>query len=157
MRMTTVRTLILWICLIGLTALVSCQPDNQCRKENIVEMQVSFRNKAMSKVSLDSVSIHGVGSDSVLYDNKKSVNHVALPLHKTKEVTQFVFSNGTKADTLTLEHVNTENFISLECGCFVYHTLQNAYSCGTWIDSVAIITTEITTINAAEHIQVFFN
>lgn len=157
MRMTIVRRVILWIGLTVITVLVSCQPDNQCRKENIVQMQVSFKNKALSKVSLDSVTIQGVGSDSVLYDNKKSVNEVSLPLHKTKDKTQFVFSNGVKVDTLSIEHLNTDNFISLECGCFVYHTIQRAYSCGTWIDSVAIITTEITSINAEEHLQVFFN
>ena len=70
---------------------------------------------------------------------------------------KLVFSNGVKVDTLSIEHLNTDNFISLECGCFVYHTIQRAYSCGTWIDSVAIITTEITSINAEEHLQVFFN
>jgi len=153
----SVRLPILLVCLTILIGIVGCQPDNQCHKENIVEAQISFRNKALTKVSLDSVTIQGVGSDSVIYNNKKSLNHIALPLHKTQEVTQFVFSSGTRIDTLTLEHTNTENFISLECGCFVYHTLQNAYSCGTWIDSVAIINTEITTFNAEDHIQLFFD
>lgn len=151
---------LLHIALFGLAIItfgVSCQPNDQCYKENIVEMSVTFKDKNKAAVTLDSVTIQGVGSDSVLYANQKSVRTVSLPLQKTQNSTQYVFCSGNLVDTLTIEHTNTENFISLECGCFVYHTLQNIYSTGSWIDSVAIINPEITTANAQEHIQLFFN
>ena len=143
--------------LIMIVLCIGCQPDNQCRKENIAEAAVAFKDKDLKNISLDSVSIQGVGQDSILYNNKKSVREVSLPLHKTQNQTQFIFSSGSLIDTLTIEHINTENFISLECGCFIYHTIENAYSSGTWIDSVAIINKEITTANAKEHLQLFFD
>lgn len=136
---------------------MSCQPDSQCRQESIIEAKIAFKNKVQKDVVIDSITIQGVGSDSILYDNKKSVRSVDLPLHKTTNKTQFVFSNETYLDTLTIEHINTENFISLECGCFIYHTIEQAYSTGSWIDSIAVVNTEITTNNAKEHIQLFFN
>lgn len=137
--------------------LQACTPDEQCRKESIINMEITFYNDStLQKASVDSITIYGVDNDSILYNNQKSVSSVALPLQKTKNETQYVFTNGTYTDTLTIEHTNTDNFISIECGCFVYHNITNVYSQKTWIDSIAIINPDVTTTNYEdEHLQIF--
>ena len=92
---------------------------NTMLKSNKPIKVFELKDKDLKNISLDSVSIQGVGQDSILYNNKKSVREVSLPLHKTQNKTQFIFSSGSLIDTLTIEHINTENFISLECGCFI--------------------------------------
>lgn len=137
--------------------LQACTPDDQCRKESIVNMEITFYNDStLQKASVDSITIYGVNNDSILYNNQKNVATVALPLQKTKNETQYVFTNGEYTDTLTIQHTNSDNFISIECGCFVYHNITEVHSQKTWIDSIAIINPDVTTANYEdEHLQIF--
>lgn len=145
------------LCLI--LGLQACTSDDQCRKESIVNMEITFYNDStLQKASVDSITIYGADNDSILYNNQKSVSSVALPLQKTKDETRYVFTNGQYSDTLTIKHTNSDNFISIECGCFVYHNITDAFSNNTWIDSIAIINPDVTTANYEdEHLQIFMH
>lgn len=149
---------IIYLCTLCLTLwFQACTPDDQCRKESIVNMEITFYNDStLKKASVDSITIYGVDNDSILYNNQKSVSSVALPLQKTKNETQYVFTNGKYTDTLTIQHTNSDNFISIECGCFVYHNITDVHSKKTWIDSIAVINPDVTTTNYEdEHLQIF--
>lgn len=142
----------------GILFITGCQGDEQCRKENIVQMRMVFLDIETNKTyNADSITIQGVGNDSILYNNRKSISSIELPLHKTQERTQFAISSGDLKDTITLCHTNHDTFISLECGCFVYHTLNKVWSNHTWIDSISIINPEITASSEDEHLQIFFH
>lgn len=153
------NSILLFCTLYFIIWLQACTPDEQCRKESIVNMEINFYDKStLKKTPIDSITIYGVDNDSILYNNQKNVSSVALPLQKTKNETQYVFKNGKYNDTLTIQHTNSNNFISIECGCFVYHNITGIDFTHTWIDSIAIINPDVTTTNYEdEHLQIFMH
>lgn len=154
------KYLFLFLCVFSL----SCTPDSECRQELGVRLNVSYYAMepddetgflVAQKVLVDSLNVWGVGCDSILYNNNKALGEIFLPLKPNDEVSQFVFQYKTLIDTLTIYHTNENHFVSLECGCYVKHTLTDAFSHQSIIDSIAIINQQV--INAdEEHIQIFF-
>ena len=66
------------------------------------------------KLSIDSLWVKGVVTDSVLYSNRKSTNTVKLPLNSFAEESKFHFQFNTFTDTVTIRHKNINEFLSLE-------------------------------------------
>ena len=143
---------------------MACTPDTECRQSSEAFLNVNYYAMepdeetgflVAKKVSVDSLNIWGVDCDSVLYNNRKTMSEISLPLQPVNEVSQFVFQYKTLIDTLTIYHSNDNYFVSLECGCYVKHDLTDAFSCKTIIDSIAITNQQVTTFDE-EHIQIFF-
>ncbi len=106
--------------------------------------------------------------DSVLYNNEHSVSKIDLPLHKFElqsvyEITfnrTFVVSKGdtlswlNKKDTLTIDHANTDQYLSLDCGCIKVHTIDAAHITKHFVDSIHVINPKVNNINV-ENIQIY--
>ncbi len=106
-------------------------------------------------VIVDSLNVWGVGNDSILYLDKKGVSEVLLPLRSDTSVTQFVFQFKALTDTLTVYHTNINNYVSLECGCYVSYDLDTLESKNVLIDSIAIVNKQVRNFDE-EHVQIFF-
>lgn len=132
-----------------LALLAACEPDTTCRTDENVRLVLTMKGvhvsgtDTVSFTSIDSLTVYGVGSDSVLYNNNKSVSKISLPLRKNADSTQFVMTFNDKTDMLTVRHRNTDYFVSLACGCFVYHTIDTIYAGRSVIDSVGMVEYEI--------------
>ena len=121
-----------------LLVLLGCEPDTVCRTEENVYLKCVFSCDSMvttadstyyvSFTSIDSVSAVGVGRDSLLYDNQKAVSSLLLPLRRDTTVSRFALTLNGQTDTLAVIHENRDYFVSLACGCFVYHTLDTVLS-----------------------------
>ena len=126
--------------------LCSCKPDTECRVEQNIGMQVVFAIDSLQGdtmrvdfTTVDSITVQGVGNDSVLYDNQKSVSSLFLPLRTDASSTAYSIKAYGKTDTLYVNHENNINFISLACGCFVYHTIYDVGGAGGLIDSLVVL------------------
>lgn len=141
----------------------SCAVDEECRKDRFVEMKVQFYKKTLnettqtyttSSLSIDSLYVQGLGVDSVLYNNKKSISQIYLPLGKFQNLSQFIVRFNETTDTLTVLHTNHDFYLSLECGCIKTHSIDTVLTTNHFIDSVLIKTHNVNTANA-EHLQIY--
>lgn len=125
-----------------------------------MEVQAEFgfyRSSDKAAVSVDSVTVWGVGSDSLLYNNEK-LDHIALELDPKKGETQYVIQakqmGHTFIDTLSLFHKNQPWFQSMECGCMVFSTLDSCKTKGSIIQSTVIVNPKINN-NKTKNVELF--
>ncbi|MBR1809954.1 MAG: hypothetical protein IJ776_11315 [Paludibacteraceae bacterium] len=94
-----------------------------------------------SFTAVDSVTVQGVGIDSVLYNNQKNVSKLSLPLRSDTTETRYLLTLNSQPETLVIKHENNDYFVSLACGCFVFHEVDTAFGTnGLIIDSEVINT-----------------
>ena len=93
--------------------------------------KTSANKDTVQAITMDSVWVKGLGNDSVLYNNTKTVTSISLPLHKLQDTSRFVIRFNNVYDTLTIVHTNIQKYLSLECGCLVTHKLDSVKSSTT--------------------------
>ncbi|MGN0186734.1 MAG: DUF6452 family protein [Paludibacteraceae bacterium] len=145
-------------------ACVSCNGDDTvCRKEKTVVVGVALyrttynaTTETFTTVSAsEKLTVWGIGNDSALYTGS-AVSSLELPLHTQVDTTAFVLQRDSMGrDTLTIYHRNDTNFISLECGCFVYHTIDAVSVTPHQIDSVIIEKTAVQNISE-NHLRIYY-
>lgn len=153
--------------------LSSCNGDEECRKSKYTDMEIGFYHVAYNEttkkytttsLSVDSLTVQGLITDSVsgqmslvdslLYDNKRNISTIYVPLNKVENISRFVMKFKHVTDTLTIIHTNTNEFLSLECGCIETHFIDNVLTTNNFIDSVRIIYHDVNT-TTAEHIRIY--
>ena len=141
--------------------LVACQPDTTCRQSINVAAGIALQGLAVDSLgeaseftAWDSITVQGVGSDSVLYNNSYNVSRILLPLHTDTNLTAYSILWHEQYDTLYIRHTNTMKFISMACGCAIYHLIDTAWYSGSRIDSIKIVNTAVETV-AQDNIRVF--
>jgi hypothetical protein len=157
---TKILFLLFAICALSLT---NCTSDGECMQNTDIQATAKFHqplyNSETGEYEISDYSeiikIFGAGNDSILSDTLL-IKEILLPLNPLKETTEFVFEIKDKAaDTLTLFYKNKEYFMSLECGCLVFQTLENVEFTTNQIDSVFISNNEVNQ-NRVENIKVYF-
>ncbi len=133
-----------------LLSIVSCRPDTICRQEIDVTAGVTTEwlltdtaGHQTQQAVFDSVSVWGIGNDSILYNNSLAVATLELPLRTDSTLSAFVILWHGEQDTLYIHHDNTMKFISSACGCAIYHTIDTAWATGTFIDSLYIVNSSV--------------
>ena len=161
--------------LIGLIGLASCSADTECRQTTGIHLNVVFlcdslrqstdsARLAKDSLAMDTIrfstitgmQIHGVGRDSILYTEDQTISKAQLPLRPDSLHTDFVFTFNGITDTLIIHHQNDMQFISLACGCMVFHTLDGLSGPRILIDSTDILNSQVGTSND-EHIRLYFH
>lgn len=104
---------------------------------------------------IDSLTVKGLDSDSLIYNNSKKVKSIALPLRIGNTETAFEFRINNITDTLYFQHSNNDQyFISLECGCVVAHEILRISTTAHFSDSIIINNKDVNNIETT-HIQIF--
>ena len=141
------------ILILGAAVLVACQPDTSCRQDTDVRAGLVLRclhidtlDVAKEEVSWDTITVQGVGSDSILYNRKVNQKQLYLPLQEDKTETSFILEWKGKKEILHIQHSNTSRFLSMACGCVIYHQIEKVWCDKVWADSVVIINTAVETI-----------
>ena len=147
---------------------ISCNGDEECRKEKYVKLGVGFysktlnvttKNYTISTLIIDSLSIQGIDTagvliDSIIYNNSKKISKIYLPLNKFAAVSRFKVIFNKTIDTVTIAHTNSDMYLSLECGCLKVHSIDTVLTTNHFIDSVSIKIQNVNNINA-EHLQIY--
>ncbi len=171
-----VKTKIGFVCWIGLLGLLAgCSADTECRQTTAIylnmvltgdslrpstdSVRLALDSLAMDTVAFSTVKgmeIHGLGRDSIICGSESSVGTVQLPLRPDSLHTEFVFHYNGHRDTLSIRHDNDMNFISLACGCYVFHTIEGISMSHHFLDSVHILNDLVTT-TGDKHLQLYFH
>lgn len=164
------QQILILYCFVNLT---SCIVDEQCRQNKNVALYAGFyhvvKNQTTgiitkSTLTIDSLTIKGlkfdsiyskyVYVDSILYNKTKSINKINIPLHKFVNVSKYEVTFNTKIDTVTILHTNSDEYLSLECGCLKTHVIDSVQTTNHFIDSIKISNNNVNT-NNAENIRIY--
>ena len=126
------------------------RPMMNCRIYTLGELGMAERD------TLDSLTVTAFGTDSVLVNNQQEVRDVTLPLRYTADSTVLVLRYSRHAaDTLTVRHVNTPYFLSMDCGYQVQQRLGSVDHTRHRLDSIHISDNEVG-IYGSENLQLFY-
>ena len=111
-------------------------------------VQISFSADSVTTVGdtvyytqWDSISVVGVGSDIGLQG--KNIKTIGVELRPDTNLTMYLMLYHDQIDTLFIQHTPRQQFISMACGCAVYHTITAAWSSDPRVDSVGIINASV--------------
>ena len=137
--------------LILCSLLTACEPDTACHQELGTAVQITLLADSITSAGdttyytqWDSIAVVGIGSDIGMQD--KSVKVMGLELRPDTNLTAYLMLYHNQIDTLYIQHTPRQQFISLACGCAVYHTITAAWSTDPRVDSVSIINASVETV-----------
>ena len=132
--------------------IVACTTDTTCRQDMEVAMGVTLHADSLNDKGLavkytkwDSITVETVGSNGIgiVVDNKKGLSKLTLPMRPDTTRTAYIITFHEQTDTLFVEHTQRQYFVSLACGCAIYHTITNAWSTDWRVDSVVILNANV--------------
>ena len=138
--------------------LMSCTSEENCMQDLKFSMKAeiyrmvfdqSIEQFVPEKYSLP-ISLNGLGRDSLLYDSTFT-STLNIPLQKLDSISSFVLTTTiqvdtsyvTTKDTIDFHHANSEEFISIECGCIVTNLLTGVAQTTHHIDSIIVVSPEV--------------
>lgn len=133
--------------------------SNGCYEDMSVKLYANFytvnsKGKEVA-VQVDSVTVKGIGSDSVLYKNK-TLSGFELDLNPNATESKFLVSTMQEGylfvDTLTFVHLNKPWFQSMDCGCRVFSTLKACRVKGVIFQSATIADSSVINLKS-EHVR----
>lgn len=153
-RSPVMKRLLLFLSAILLLTL-SCTEEETCRENMTVALQVSFMNDSTLKATtIDSLSVWGLGKDSLLYNNKKNLGKISLPLNKFEESSIFVLRMNEQLDTMMVLYTNQDYFISFACGSVITHQIDTVLTTNNYISRMLIKQHYINTANVP-HLEIY--
>lgn len=148
---------------LALIVCVACEPDTTCyNREMTTAMVVTLAADSTgtdgtpySYTAWDSLYVQGVGAETVLY-SRSAIQQIALSLRPDTTQTAFRMLYHGQWDTLVVRHTPRMHYVSMACGCAVYHTITDAYSTDRRVDSVAIINANVET-TMQENLRIYLH
>lgn len=118
-------------CFTFLLLLLAACDNEDCRVEKTVNLNIGFYTESTTATqglvakTFDSITVKGLGRDSVLYNNQKNLKGVQLPLRKFYTQTDFEITFNNIKDTVSVFYRNNDAyFLSIACGCIVVHEID---------------------------------
>ena len=134
--------------LILCSLLTACEPDTTCHQELDSAVQITLSADSITSAGdtahyaqWDSITVVGIGSDIGMQD--KGVKVMGLELRPDTTLTAYLMLYHNQIDTLYIQHTPRQQFISMACGCAIYHTITAAWSTDPRVDSVSIINASV--------------
>lgn len=145
---------LLFITIVLLCLQVSCTVEKECRTEYTACLNVVLEADSVTRggetirmARLDSVSVQGVGRDTLWMNNQKNVERLGLPLRVDTTCTEYVCTFNSTEEYLRIYHTNNPHFVSLACGCFMYYTIDSIACDGYAIDSIEVLNAQIENVS----------
>ena len=156
------KRLSVYMALFGLLLLAACEPETTCHQDMATTMVVTLHADSMDAEgnlhtyeAWDSLYVQGIGAETVLY-SPKALKQIGLALRPDTTETAYLLFYHNQTDTLVITHTPRLQYVSLACGCAVYHTIMGARSSDVRVDSVAIINASVETI-AQENLRIYMH
>lgn len=144
-------------------ALSSCNTSGCTENRNAVPL-AAFLDPSDSSISLDSLSIYGVGqpADSILSPAGTRVSQVYLPMRPTHSSVEWCIAYKWKEldypelnDTIAFSYTSTPVFASEECGAYYRYLITEMTYTGHLIERVEIVDSLITNVDKV-YINIYF-
>ena len=160
-----------WIYILLLVGLMSCNTEDNCMQELNFSMKaeiyrmvfdMSIEQFVPEKYTVP-VSLCGLGRDSLIYDSKNT-STLDIPLQKLDTISSFALTTTveidsnlvTLTDTIDFYHTNTEEFISIECGCIVKNSIVGVAQTTHRIDSIVVVSPEVN-LQSKNNIKIYLS
>ena len=104
---------------------------------------INQKGHIVKYTSWDSITVELLGEYNLLFDNGKSISKLPMPLLPDTTISTFLITFHEQTDTLFVEHTPRQYFVSLACGCAIYHTITAAWSTDPRVDSVQILNANV--------------
>ena len=132
----------------------------ECIESTKTILYANFYKKSNHAEHTDTLSVRGLTNDSLLCEGvaKKMLE---LPLRINEDTTIYVFSFLLNAkdsivnDTVTFIHRNNAHFISENCGCAMFHVIEDVIYTRRHIDSISLQNKSVTN-EIQENLRIFF-
>lgn len=158
-----------WLYILVMLFLVSCSSGDSCMQDLKFSMKAevyrmvfdnSIEQFVAEKYAIP-ISLSGLGTDSLLYDSTLT-STLNIPLQKLDTISSFVLTSTVDidtsyielADTIDIYHTNTEEFISLECGCIVTNQIVGIAQTTHQIDSIVVVSSEVN-LQSTNNIKIY--
>jgi hypothetical protein len=102
--------------------LLSCTAGS-CFEETESYLKASFYNNT-TLTAPDSLTLYGLNTDSLIYNNTASVQPALIPLNASTESCTFGIQINGVTDTIEFQYSSYPHLISKECGYTFYHQLD---------------------------------
>lgn len=106
-------------------------------------LQASFYHSTTKRTMSPIVTVMGIGSDSLLY-NEEIASNVLLPLSRT-DTSHFMIWIDSKSDSISFIYTTTQKYASMESGFYYEYKLRSIGFSQNRIDSVEIKDSLVTT------------
>ena len=133
---------------LGSWLLVSCEPDAVCHQELDCVAVITLNADSTTATGdikqysqWDSIAVLGMGTNIILQG--RNTKTIGLELRPDTNLTMYLMLYHNQIDTLFIQHTPRQQFISMACGCAVYHTITAAWSSDPRVDSVGIINASV--------------
>jgi hypothetical protein len=144
----------LTICILSIGMFHACTQDEACRENSAVNLHAAFYTfGTTNQMTVDSLTVYGLGKDSLLYNVKNSINKINLPLNKTDNTSIFVLQFNHVNDTVFVLHANSEYFVSFPCGMVITHQMDTIIATNHVIRGLKIVNRDINTTDE-QHVQI---
>jgi hypothetical protein len=164
-RLTILKTnnsyILLILACIATLLFSACEPETTCHQELGAAVQITLdatyinaESKETHTSQWDSVAVVGVDNSVGMIGN--NIASMGSELRPDTTITKYLFLYHEQIDTLYIQHTPRQHFISLACGCDVYHTIIAAWSSDSRIDSVAIINASVENVSQ-ENLRIYLH
>ncbi len=120
--------------------------ENDCSLGGRPSARFAFiDSRTNTRVSLfDSLTVTALGTDSILLNRLKGIDHITLPLSYVGDTTTFVLHYSRfLRDTIEVFHENYPHFISIDCGVSMFYHLKDVNNTSILIDSIRLVNSDI--------------
>lgn len=135
-RFYSILSACLPLCLSALL-MSGCVSDPECHQLQKIRAGMVVDSK------LDTLTLTGIANDSVLYRNAPGGRTLQLPLRPDTNVTAYKLEWHEQLDTLFIRHINDYRYISFACGCYVYFVIDSAWATHHFVDTFAILDSDV--------------
>ena len=150
-----------FLCFLLCSLFAACEPDATCHQELDTAAQITLSADSITATGdtvhytqWDSLLVVGVGNDMGMHGKK--IKTMDLELRPDTNLTKYLMLYHNQIDTLYILHTPRQQFISMACGCAVYHTITAAWSSDPRVDSVSIINASVEAI-AQENLCIYLH
>jgi len=145
---------------------ISCINEEVCEDVETVPVRLGFYTEIENEpepasLIIDSLKVHGLGKDSLIYNYQRNISRIELPLNSGADSSAFIlyfpappeFSHLAK-DTIWFFYDVLPTLISMECGFASFFELKEVRHSRMFIDSIYIEQISVTN-TLDEHIKIF--
>ena len=135
----------------GMVAILAFSCREECRYKPKSLAMIDFHsvnNGTDNKSPVSNFTAYGIGrEDSLLYNGVSSISSIRIPMNGNSAETGFVFLADGQVDTVWFTYRVIPWFLSQECGFVLNFDLTGARHTSNLIDSVVIVTSEVTSFD----------
>jgi hypothetical protein len=158
-RIFLTRVLLLSKLLLVYATFTGCQENVVCEDATATRLRINFFRLVDGgpavAATVDSLTIYSMPrTGEIIYDNRKNVGRVELPLNPGEDGSTFVFEFPGSSDTIHFSYERKLHLISVDCGFTMFYELNHIATTNHTI-SLHEISTNLVSNALDEHVKIF--